>query len=168
MMPTEFLVGRCSKGLIIRIVGRGTMLESPAFRAAVEHSPLAAIVVFDAMQCDYVDSTFLGCLIWTKKACERSSERKFVIAASNATRIKLFSTSSLSGYFDFVDACPEPVDKLVTIDVEKLTPEKLGRHVMRCHELLADMGGDEASAFKAVADRLAKELGEKAHTPVSE
>jgi anti-anti-sigma regulatory factor len=168
MMPSEFLFGHFSQGIVIRIVGRGTMQESPAFRAVVEHSPVTAVVVFDAMHCDYVDSTFLGCLIWTKKACEKSPERRFVIVASDATRIKLFSTSSLGGYFDFIDACPEPLDKLVTIDVKKLDPDELGRHVMRCHELLADMGGQKAEAFKAVADRLAIELGDKAHKSVSE
>jgi anti-anti-sigma regulatory factor len=162
MVPTEFLIGRCAKGLVIRIVGRGTMQESLAFRAAVEHSPAVALVVFDAMQCDYVDSTFLGCLIWMKKACERPPERQFVIAASKATRIKLFSSSSLGGYFDFIEACPEPVDKLVKVDAEKFAPAELGRHIMRCHELLADLGGEKAGAFKAVADRLAKELGELA------
>jgi anti-anti-sigma regulatory factor len=167
-MRSEFTIGRSSKGLVIRIVGRGTMQESLAFRAAVEHSPLAAVVVFDATYCDYVDSTFLGCLIWMKKACEQSPGRKFVIAASDATRVKLFSTSSLHGYFDFVDACPEALDNFVAIDVEQLDPQELGRHVMRCHELLADMGGGDAKAFKAVADRLAKELGDKAEKSMFE
>jgi anti-anti-sigma regulatory factor len=166
-MWSEFLIGRFSKGLIVRIVGHGTMQESLAFRATVEHSPATAVVVFDAFQCDYVDSTFLGCLIWMKKACEKSPDRQFVIAASDATRVKLFSTTSLAGYFDFVDACPEPFDNFVTIDVENRKPEELGRHVMRCHKLLADMDGDNADAFKAVADRLAKELGKKADKPMS-
>src|SRR5262245_20541517 len=100
MKPTEFLLGQCPQGIVIGIVGRGTMTESMAFRAVVEHSPAVALIVFDATQCDYVDSTFLGCLIWTKKACEKIPGRRFVIAASGATRIKLFSTSSLAGYFD--------------------------------------------------------------------
>jgi len=167
-MPSEFLIGRVSNGLVVRLVGRGTMQESLAFRAAVERSLDGAVVVFDATRCDYVDSTFLGCLIWAKKTCEQTAACQFVIAAAAATRIKLFSMSSLNGYFDFVDASPESVDKFVTIDIEKLDPKELGLHVMRCHELLADMGGSRAPAFKAVADRLAKELGVKADTPVSE
>jgi anti-anti-sigma regulatory factor len=168
MMPSEFLFGRFSQGIILRILGRGTMQESPALRAVVEQSPGAAVVVFDATECDYVDSTFLGCLIWIKKACESAPQRRFVIAASAATRVRLFSTSSLSHYFDFIDACPEPLDKLVTIDVTKLDPQSLGRHVMRCHELLADMGGDKAKAFKSVADRLAVELGAKGSAKVAD
>ena len=160
MIASELHVGHFDKGIILRVVGRGTMQESPAFRAVVEQSP-AAVVVFDATQCDYVDSTFLGCLIWTKKACETPPARQFLIAASPATRVRLFTTSSLAHYFDFLDTCPEPLEPLVKLDVEKLDPAVLGRHVMRCHELLADLGGDKADAFRRVADRLAAELRER-------
>ncbi|MBX9791721.1 MAG: STAS domain-containing protein [Pirellulales bacterium] len=162
MIASEFLIGQFAEGIIVRIVGRGTLQNSPAFRAVVEQSPRARVVVFDATACDYVDSTFLGCLIWTKKACETRPVRRFVIAASPSTRIKLFSTSSLAQYFDFVDACPEPLGELVKIDPQKLDLEALGQHVMRCHELLADLGGDQADAFRHVADRLAVELGNRA------
>lgn len=168
MTPSEFLVGRISNGLVFRIAGRGTMQESPTLRAMVEASPVARVVVFDADQCEYVDSTFLGCLIWIKKECERFSQRQFFIVASGTTRIKLFSTSSLHGYFDFVDACPAPLGTMMRIDVERIDSKELGRHIMRCHELLADMGGAEAKAFQAVAQRLATELGEPASKPVSE
>jgi anti-anti-sigma regulatory factor len=160
MLASEFSVGRFDKGIILRIVGRGTMHESPAFRAVIEQSP-APVVLFDATGCDYFDSTFLGCLIWTKKACETPPARQLLIAASPATRIKLFSTSSLARYFDFVEACPEPLEPLLKVDVEKLDAAVLGQHVMRCHELLADLGGDNASAFRRVADRLATELRER-------
>jgi anti-anti-sigma regulatory factor len=160
MIASELHVGHFAKGIILRIVGRGTMHESPAFRAVIEQSP-ATCVVFDATQCDYVDSTFLGCLIWTKKACETPPTRQFLIAASPATRIRLFSTSSIGRYFDYLDACPEPLEPLTKLNVEKLDPAVLGRHVMRCHELLADLGGDKADAFRRVADRLAVELRER-------
>jgi hypothetical protein len=177
-MPSKFLIGRLTDGLLVRIVGQATMQESPAFRAAVEPSLDMGIVVFDATQCDYLDSTFLGCLIGIKKTCEfypplspqlspplspqLSPPRRFVIAACNATRVKLFSTSSLDRYFDFVDPCPEPLGQFVAIDIEKVAPKELGQHVMRCHQRLVDMGGPHAMEFKAVADQLAKELDEKA------
>ncbi len=93
-MPSKFLIGHLSDGLVIRVVGCATMRESPAFRAAVEPNLDAGNVLFDATQCDYVDSTFLGCLIGIKKACELLSSRRFVIAACAATRIRNRRTSS--------------------------------------------------------------------------
>lgn len=165
-MPTEFLIGRGADGLVVKIVGRGTMQESLAFRATVEPGLDAGDVIFDATYCKYLDSTFLGCLVWAQKACKQSPHRRFVIVAPVATRATLFSASSLDHYFDFVDTCPEPLDAFVLMDVERLDPKELGWHVMRCHELLAAMGGQQATAFRAIADRLAKELAEKGHNSI--
>jgi anti-anti-sigma regulatory factor len=156
-MPSELLVGNTADGLVIRLVGRGTMQESLAFRAAADSNG-AGDVIFDAMQCDYLDSTFLGCLIGIKKACEQTPSRRFLIRACNATQVKLFSTSSLDKYFDFVETCPEPVGELKPIDIGALDRMTLGRHSMRCHEHLAERGGRDAAAFKSVADCLRKEL----------
>jgi anti-anti-sigma regulatory factor len=158
-MPSELLAGRVSNGFVIRVVGRGTMQESPAFRAAAESNIDSGVIIFDALQCDYLDSTFLGCLIGIKKACEQSPTRCFVIRASNATRVKLFSTSSLDKYFDFIDTCPEPLDELEPMDIDALDPITLGRHSMRCHQHLAERGGPQAAAFRSVADCLSKEIG---------
>jgi anti-anti-sigma regulatory factor len=157
-MPSQVLVGRTRDGVVVRLIGRGTMNESSAFRAVVERSLETGIVVFDATRCEYLDSTFLGCLIGCKKSCEQFPNRRFLIAASPATRTRLFCTSSLDQYFDFIDTCPETIGESIAMDVRKLEPAELGQHVMRCHETLADMGGREAAAFKAVADRIASEL----------
>jgi anti-anti-sigma regulatory factor len=158
-MPSEFIIGQISNGIVIRLVGRGTMRESPAFRTAAERGLNSGLVVFDATRCEYLDSTFLGCLIGLKKSCEQLQESRFLIAASSATRIKLFCTSSLDRYFDFLDECPEVLDQCAPIDIEELKRDEFGLHIMRCHERLAEMGGKEAPAFQAIADRLAKELG---------
>jgi anti-anti-sigma regulatory factor len=161
-MACEFLIGRFANGFVVRVVGRGTMQESPAFRSAVSRALESGVVVFDATRCEYLDSTFLGCLIGLKKSCEQFPERRFLIAAGPAIRIKLFCTSSLDKYFDFVEVCPETEGQPMTIDVESQERDVLGRHMMRCHATLAEMGGREAPAFKAIADRLAKELGDRA------
>ncbi len=160
-MPTELLLGRLSNGRVIRVVGRGTMRESVAFRAAAETNIDGGVIVFDAMQCDFLDSTFLGCLVGIKKACEQSPTTRFFIRACDATSVKLFSTSSLNKYFDFIDSCPEPIDEFELIDIDALDAITLGRHAMHCHEHLAERGGREAAAFRSVADCLSKEIGER-------
>jgi anti-anti-sigma regulatory factor len=158
-MPCELLVGPISDGTVVTLVGRGTMCESPAFRDLAARLLDKGVVVFDASRCDYLDSTFLGCLIGLKKSCELVSGYRFLIAASPDQRVKLFCTSSLHRYFDFVDDCPETSCDCEKIDLERPEQRELGRHIMRCHERLAEMGGSESGAFQAIADRLAKELG---------
>jgi anti-anti-sigma regulatory factor len=159
-IPSEILLGRTAHGPVIRVVGRGTMNESYAFRAAAESNIDRGTVVFDATQCEYLDSTFLGCLIAIHKSCEQSPGRQFVIAASPATRIKLFSTSSLNKFFNFVEACPDPIDELEPLDIDQLDRQTLGQHVMRCHERLAERGGHEAATFRSIANQLRDQLGD--------
>ena len=163
-MSSTLLAGRVPEGIVLRVVGRGTMAESVAVRAVADANQAAHIVVFDATECEYLDSTFLGCLIGLHKACENSPSRRFVIAAAPDQQMRLFSTSSLDKFFDFVDACPGPVKELVTVDAEKPDRTTLGWHVMRCHERLAECGGSEADSFRTVVDRLRKDLdGESAN-----
>lgn len=158
-MQSEIYVGRASQGFVVRVLGRGTMNESPAFRKLVEANLPCHTVVFDARQCEYLDSTFLGCLIGLQKLSEQSSH-DFLIAASPESQMKLFSLSSLNRYFDFIPPSLEMLDELTHVDVDKLDARELGRHIMRCHSVLAERGGSEAPAFRAIADRLAQELGE--------
>jgi anti-anti-sigma regulatory factor len=159
-MQTELLVGRTSQGTVIRVVGRGTMHESPAFRKIAEANLKCGTVTFDAAECEYLDSTFLGCLIGLQKKSEQSSHGHFAIAASHETQLKLFSLSSLYKYFDFVDPELGEIKNLQRVDVDKLDATSLGRHIMQCHDTLADRGGSEAPAFRAIAERLAQELGD--------
>ena len=158
-MNCELQVGPISGGTLVRLVGRGTMCESPVFRDTVEQLFERGFVVFDASECSYLDSTFLGCLIGLKKACGCEGQGRLLVAASPDTRIKLFCTSSLDRYFDFVDVLPEATGPIETVDLTSANRSELGSHIMTCHERLAEMGGREAPAFRAIADRLARELG---------
>ena len=160
-MSCELLIGSFSDGTVVSLVGRGTMCESPAFREVAERLLDKGTVVFDASRCDYLDSTFLGCLIGIKKACEQIPKSRFLIAASADTRLKLFCTSSLHQFFDFLEECPKVLKESSKVDLERPDERELGYHVMRCHKRLAEMGGHESDTFQAIADRLAKELGGK-------
>lgn len=159
MMKSEFLIGRFAQGIVVRLVGRATMRESPAFREAVEPFVGSGHVVFDARECEYLDSTMLGCLLSISKSCERFSRSQFTIVAPPAARVKLFSTSALDQYFDFVDEGPEVEGGWMAIDIEAVPPEEMAMHVMKCHRRLAELGGPDAEIFRSAADRLAKELG---------
>lgn len=158
-MQTELLIGRAHGGTVVQIVGRGTMHESPAFRKLVEANLGCGPVYFDASQCEYLDSTFLGCLIGLQKTSEQARGH-FAIAASHETQLKLFSLSSLYKYFDFIELDLGEAKNLERVDIDKLDPTSLGRHVMQCHGTLAERGGREAPAFRAIANRLAEELGD--------
>ena len=160
-MESQLLMGYVPEGLVIRVVGRGTIRESPAFRAAAETALRGGQLVADMTDCEYLDSTFLGCLIGVQKLAESRPGAAFQIAADHSAQIKLFSISSLDRYFEFLDASPEPTTELVAIECDQLDQVELARHVLECHRRLVERGGDQADVFRRACDRLSAELDER-------
>ena len=158
-MDSQLLMGNLPDGIVIRVVGRGTMQDSPVFRAAAELALKRGRLVCDMADCQYLDSTFLGCLVGVQKRAEMRPNAEFVIAADPTTRIKLFSTSALDQYFQFVDEQPAATGELVAIEGGELDRDELGRHVLDCHRRLAERGGADGEEFRRVCDRLEGELG---------
>ncbi|QDU54894.1 STAS domain-containing protein [Aeoliella mucimassa] len=156
-MQTQMFLGNMPGGVVIRVSGRGTMHESPAFRAAAELALQRGPLVCDMASCDYLDSTFLGCLVGVRKLAEQHAQR-FSIVADSSQQIKLFSLSALNKYFDFDDECPSTIGEWMEIEPDQLDVKALGRHVLVCHECLAEQGGAESQAFEKVVQRLSIEL----------
>lgn len=150
-------LGSTTDQSVIRVTGRGTMRESPALRTAAEVALERGPLVIDMSACEYLDSTLLGCLIGIRKLAEQQ-KRQFDIVASESQQVKLFSTSSLDKYFDFVDEPPKVAGEWMEIEPENLDTEALSRHVLVCHERLADRGGTEGAVFRRVCDRLTTEI----------
>lgn len=157
-MQTQLLIGRIAQGRVVRVVGRGTMQQSVAFRDAVLPILDSELVVFDASECEYLDSTFLGCLVGIQKTANASTSGRFAIAASHEDRVKLFSLSALDKFFHFLDACPELTSELTPAGIDALDTPTLGRHVATCHASLAEQGGPEADTFRSIVERLTHEL----------
>ena len=158
---TRLEIARWDDGFLVRVIGHGTATSSPTFKEFVlqcfEHR--GARVVVDLGDCEYLDSTYLGCLIGLQKRCVRQPEL-FQIAADRATRIRLFSISVFDQILPLVDAPPAVMGEWMPLEPDDVRIEELGRHVMECHRALAALPCEEAPKFLAVAKRLAEELGE--------
>lgn len=160
-VKSQVLVGRHDGGYLVQVIGQGTMRQSPAFREFVEQCFCqgGGPVTVDMSRCDYLDSTFLGCLVGLEKRCEHDRDR-FVIAADRAARIRLFSTTVLDRYLQFIDDSPMAISELIDLDTPELAPQELGRHVMHSHRQLAGLDCKDADKFRSIADRLQDELGD--------
>lgn len=149
------------EGFLVRVIGRGTMQESPAFRETVlmclQRNRYCHVVV-DLSDCHYVDSTFMGGLIWLHKyAGELTPERLQFFADASKCR-QLFSHSLLDRVLNFVDKLPVAVGQPTEISIEDMSREDLGRHIEQCHRQLSKLGGPDADTFGQIADRLRREL----------
>jgi anti-anti-sigma factor len=157
-------VGRTDSGVLVHVEGQGTLSESPALREFVVQSLEAQLglstVVVDLLHCDYLDSTFLGCLVGLHRKYNRTVPHRFLVVASHDKSQRLLGPTHLNQVLDVTDVCPEPIGETVELTGPILSTADLGRHVMECHRLLAELGGSRAPSFRSIADQLARELGE--------
>jgi anti-anti-sigma factor len=159
-------VGRTASGFLVQVEGRGTLSESPALQEfaiqSLDGPSGPSTVVVDLSHCDYLDSTFLGCLVSLHHKFNRKSPHRFQVAASSDKRQKLLAPTHLHHVLDLTDVSPEPISDVLEVSRPVVPGADLGRHVMECHRRLAELGGSRASSFRSIADQLARELGESA------
>jgi anti-anti-sigma regulatory factor len=161
MAASVLLCAPTDDGFLMRIVGRGTLRESPVFRELVvkcletEGQPE---VVVDVSQCEYLDSTFMGCLIWLHKYAGELSPQRFRFFASPERFRELFAFCMLDRVLNLTQSCPEPVEEFIVIPLADLDAHELGRHVAECHRRLAELGTRESARLARIANRISREL----------
>ena len=157
-------VGRTASGFLVQVEGWGTLRESPAFREfavqSLDDPRGPSTVVVDLTHCDYLDSTFLGCLVSLHRKYNRTSPHRFQVAASCDKSQKLLGPTHLNYLLDVTEVCSEPISDVVELSGPILPTADLGRHILESHRRLAELGGSQAASFRSIADHLARELGE--------
>ena len=153
-------VARTQSGYLVSVRGQGTRQQSPAVRdfisGAMEDK---ANVVLDLSQCEYLDSTFLGCLvILHKRSCEQGE--RFRVHASDEVIKKLLHPTRLDTIIPCCATRPETTGQTVPLPIIDLDREEFGRHLLDTHEELAGVDSPSSDAFRMVCDQLRKELGE--------
>ncbi len=154
----DLYVAQTGKGFVVRVQGRGTSTHSPALasfvRGCFEQDPNACVVV-DLLACDYLDSTFLGCLLNLQRA---GTEKRFQVVADDVVRKRLLAATQLDAYLTLVTEAPKSASTFLRIDANPLPPHELGKHMMEAHQALADVPSDSAAAFRQIASQLKHEL----------
>ncbi len=157
-------VGRTASGFFVQVEGRGTLQESPALQEfavqSLEGPRRPSTLLVDLSHCDYLDSTFLGCLVSLHRKYNRTSPHRFQMAASRDQSQKLLAPSQLNHLLEVTEVRPEPIGDVVELAGPLLPTADLGRHILECHRQLAELGGSQAASFRSIADHLARELGE--------
>lgn len=158
--PCTLTIHRTSSGYLLRIIGRGSMNESPTARdflgGAMDDG---AHIVVDLADCEYLDSTFLGCLIMLHKRGQ-SGPASFRVVANAAARRRLLEPVRLEQVLDFADTVPECTGDPVQLPVTPLERREFAEHLLETHHKLAELGGPAAGTFLAIANRLKQELDE--------
>jgi anti-anti-sigma regulatory factor len=170
-------VARTDHGCCVRIEGRGTMKESPAVQefvsrtlgAASPDAAKAGAVTVDLSSCEYLDSTFLGCLLGLYKRYGGKGAREgsradpaapFAVAAPPDRIAKLFGSTRLDRLLQAEKEPPHVAGEWVPLTIDQPTLDKrdLTQHVLECHRRLAEVDGPQQAAFRRIAEQLEREL----------
>ena len=153
-------VGRTNTGYVVYVEGRGTMRESSAlcdFAIGCVEDEECTLAV-DLSRCDYLDSTFLGCLVSLNKRFGRPSAGRYTIVADEDRSRYLLATAHLHTVLPVEKSPPSIIAECFELRPATIEREELGRHVMECHRRLAELDGPNQAVFKRIADQLAAEL----------
>jgi len=141
------------------------MRESHALHAFAEGCLKSndCILAINLQECDYLDSTFLGCLVaYHKQLGDQqpgsSDQHRLRIIASEEKAKQLFDALKLRGFFHRIDDCPATQGDDVELPIEGEKGAGFGRHVMECHQQLAEVEGPNQAMFTHITKRLMAEL----------
>ena len=156
------------------------MKESPAVQefvsrtlgpvgAAHPGAAQAGAVTVDLSGCEYLDSTFLGCLLGLYKQYGGKGAREgagaspsppFAVAAPPERLAKLFGPTRLDRLLRAEKEPPHVAGEWVPLAIDQPTLDKrdLTQHVMECHRRLAEVEGPQQAAFRRIAEQLEREL----------
>lgn len=164
---SKLKIGHLASGFLISVQGRGTVKLSPLLHQfAVQayesrsHLPLTLIAV-DLNDCDYLDSTFLGCLVSLNRRCIRIKDQQFVVVADEVRRRALLEPNNLDRVLHIWDRLPEAVSEFIDLNYPSLMNSDLGIHVLDCHRRLAELDGPNREAFSSITARLDAELSDQ-------
>ena len=154
---TAVTVSRGLSGYVVALSGRGTCEESLAVRDfAMGAMNEGEDVVVSVVDCEYLDSTFLGCLAVLSKRGRKLGDR-FHVHANDPIRSQFFYPARLDRVLPFCEDLPT-TQGAVPLEAEERQVDSFGRHLLETHEELANLGGPDAAAFRRVASRLRDEL----------
>ncbi|MEQ9408267.1 MAG: STAS domain-containing protein [Fuerstiella sp.] len=156
---STFCIGSTDATIVARVTGHGTRDHCVAFveevTAAVQQADDHTLIV-DVEQCEYLDSTFLGCLV----TLYQKTETRMSVCASDQQKKKLFSSARI----DRLIPIRQPADVMEpdqwhpicnSTDVETTV---LVKRVAEAHRRLAEIEGPNAAVYGQVADQLESEL----------
>ena len=162
---TQLKIAPTETGCVIRVEGEGTMGQSPAAREVALNTLGAdpkAVVVFDLSACEYLDSTFLGCLMDVYRQFGRTQPQRYFIAATAEQRKKLLGPTHIDRLIPTLDAAPATCGQWVSVRTQSLSSRDLTRHVMECHQALADSECPMRGVFAKIVQHLERELAKPA------
>ena len=149
-------LGKTAEGWLIRLEGKGTLMESTSFHQLVSEqlSEAGTQVCVDLSGCEYLDSTFLGCLVKLHTAAQGTQPPQFTVFAPPDACQRLLCALHLDRLLVVVDALPETVGETAYVPFTAPTREQLADMLAVAHRRLSQLGGPCAEQFARIAESM--------------
>jgi anti-anti-sigma factor len=145
---------------IFQVEGWTTMNQSLSFRRYAEAciSQGATTLWVDLRPCTFMDSTFIGTLLFLKREVYRRKRGEFALISPSEQCCKLFKQMGLEGVFPTVT--PEQMPACSWTEIPRGTDDVTAfkRNVVQAHQELAGLEGPAGEPFRKVMRCLAPEL----------
>jgi len=159
--PQGFLRARCcGETILFQVEGRAQMDLGLVLRR-VGDTGLgrgAVALLVDLHQCEYMDSTFLGTLLFLKRAVERRRGGGFALVAPSLECRQLLETMGLTEVFPICPLEDLPAGDWKALGSEIDNYEAFHSNVVQAHFELASLPGRAGEPFKKIARILAQEM----------
>jgi anti-anti-sigma factor len=152
------------RSLTFKVEGRATMRPCQAVRQRADRflAQGAGTVHVDLIQATYLDSTFIGALLYLQRSA-RSKSGEFALICPSQACVHVLEQMGLKNVFP-IRSDPVPIEDWEDLDGTSDALETLQRSLIESHLELAKLPGPAGEPFRPVAERLAHEWEEQ-HKP---
>jgi anti-anti-sigma factor len=144
--------------IVFQVRGRGTMKQAPALRERAEQALADGVrrLHVDLRHCHYLDSTFLGSLLFLMRAVRKLEHAEFALVSPSAECRQLLQKMRLDSVHSMVEL--EELPEYLWTDLAEISDaECFDRCVVEAHRELADTPGGPDAMFAGLAKRLMDE-----------
>ncbi len=153
-------IQRQKDALWFQVLGRATMHQSMPLRRQGELSLTHGVcrLRVDLSQCAYMDSTFLGTLLYLKRAADRQGPGDLALVSPTPTCRQLLRQLGLDTILPIVtsEECPE--QSWVDLPQDTRDTSAWRSNLLEAHQELANLGGQAGAAFRSACECLEREV----------
>ncbi|HEV8716760.1 MAG TPA: STAS domain-containing protein [Candidatus Binatia bacterium] len=146
--------------LTFQVEGRATMHQSLLIRRFAEQCLAGRTTVLgvDLRHCTHMDSTFLGTLVFLRRAVNQQGQGEFTLISPSPECCRLLQQMGLEKIFPIVAVEELAASTWTELKSELEDTKVFKRNVVQAHQELAHLEGPAGEIFRELADSLAREL----------
>jgi anti-anti-sigma factor len=152
-------VRRHGQAVTFHVEGRATAAVGLPLRRCAEQALAggATSLRFDLRRCTHMDSTFLGTLLYLKRAIGRGGQGEVALVCPSPQCGRILEGMGLADVFPAVSAEEAEVSDCTELIEDMQDVKGFKRNVIQAHEELASLPGPAGEQFRAVVRCLAQD-----------